>query len=145
METETASGTVFTCTRCGDSYAGHLHSYEETVVPPSCILQGYTIYTCSCGDAYMGNQIPALGHDGVEIHRTQAVITYLCNRCEATYQEPIPVDPNPPSEEYGLRRSSVSVIAEHYKYVYASGALLRATITTTDTRITPPQKPVFRI
>ena len=43
-----------------------------------------------------------------------------------------PIVPEPPIEEYGLRRSRVSVVTEHHEYVYASGTLLRETITTTD-------------
>jgi len=131
VESETETGSVFTCSRCGDSYTGHQHTYTGSVVAPTCIMRGYTVYTCSCGDTYMGNYVPALGHDGVEVGRTQTMITYLCNRCGATYQEPIVVDPNPPVE-MSLRRSTVSVETEHHEYVYASGKLLREVITTTD-------------
>ena len=131
VESETETGSVFTCSRCGDSYTGHQHTYTGSVVAPTCTMRGYTVYTCSCGDTYMGNYVPALGHDGVEIGRTDTMITYLCNRCGATYQQPIIVDPNPPVE-MRLRRSTVSVTTEYHEYIYASGQLLQETITTTD-------------
>lgn len=41
----------------------HEHSYEAVVTDPTCTEDGYTTYTCSCGDSYMGDEIDALGHD----------------------------------------------------------------------------------
>ena len=57
---------------------------------------------------------------------------YACTRCGHSYTVVAPIVPEPPIEEYGLRRSRVSVVTEHHEYVYASGTLLRETITTTD-------------
>ena len=37
------------------------HSYEETVTEPTCENDGYTTYTCACGDTYT-ETIPATGH-----------------------------------------------------------------------------------
>ena len=47
-----------TCSRCDYSTYVELpalgHSYEETVVAPTCIDKGYTYYTCAtCGDTYI--------------------------------------------------------------------------------------------
>ena len=43
----------------------HIHSYTTQVVAPTCTEQGYTIYTCSCGDTYNDNYVNALGHTEV--------------------------------------------------------------------------------
>ena len=40
------------------------HAYEAEKTKPTCTEQGYTTYTCRiCGDSYVGNYVPALGHD----------------------------------------------------------------------------------
>lgn len=39
-----------------------IHSYDLVVTAPSCTEQGYTTYTCSCGDTYVSDVIPATGH-----------------------------------------------------------------------------------
>ena len=131
-----ASGNVYTCTRCGDSYTGHEHSYTETTTEPTCTEAGYTVYTCSCGDSYQVD-LPALGHDYVMINQdVSGKRTYRCTRCGATYTDSgvginPPIDPDPPVE-YSLRNSNVAVTTEHHEYIYASGKLLREIVTTTD-------------
>ena len=124
------SGNVYTCSRCGDSYTGHEHSYTEETTQPTCTTAGYTVYTCSCGDSYTVD-IPALGHNYVLVNQTGNVATYECSRCGHRYTAVIPIDPNPPVE-YGLRNGNVTVTTEHHEYIYASGQLLREVITTTD-------------
>lgn len=42
--------------------AKHDHTYSAVTVEPTCILPGGTQYTCSCGESYMDDVIPALGH-----------------------------------------------------------------------------------
>jgi len=124
------SGNVYTCSRCGDSYTGHEHSYTESTTEPTCLTAGYTVYTCSCGDSYTV-EIPALGHNYVLVNQSGNVATYECSRCGHRYTAVIPIDPNPPVE-YGLRNGNVTVTTERHDYVYASGKLLREVITTTD-------------
>ena len=45
----------------------HIHSYDvlETV-PPTCTAEGYTTYTCACGDGYVLNDTPPLYHDYID-------------------------------------------------------------------------------
>ena len=117
--------------RCGDSYSGHQHTYTETVTEPTCEQDGYTTYTCSCGYSYTDNVVPALGHDYVLAGQDETIWTYACTRCGLSYTVVAPIVPEPPVE-YGLRNSNVTVTTEHHDYVYASGTLLRETITTTD-------------
>ena len=49
-----------------DHYAVYLlaaeHSYESVVTVPTCTEQGYTTYTCACGESYVGGYVDALGH-----------------------------------------------------------------------------------
>lgn len=50
------------CTRCGKNDKC-VHTYLESVVPPSCHDFGYTLYTCTqCGDTYMDNYTKQLTH-----------------------------------------------------------------------------------
>lgn len=38
------------------------HDYISVVTPPTCTEQGYTTYTCECGDTYISDNVDALGH-----------------------------------------------------------------------------------
>ena len=40
----------------------HEHSYTSVVTPPTCTADGYTTYTCACGDSYIDNTVTATGH-----------------------------------------------------------------------------------
>lgn len=53
---------VFNCKDISVSLNNHQHSYTAVVTEPTCTEKGYTTYTCSCGDTYNDNEIPALGH-----------------------------------------------------------------------------------
>ncbi len=78
--TVTDDGTDATCTEngytagvfCNDcqSYiSGHEqikapgHTYNEVVTPPTATEQGYTTFTCHCGDTYVGNYTDPTGED----------------------------------------------------------------------------------
>ena len=73
---------------------GHLHFYEAVVTPPTCTEEGYTTYTCDCGDTYTGVSVKATGHKyASEItipatHMTEGEKTFTCN-CGETYTESI--------------------------------------------------------
>ena len=43
----------------------HTHSYTAAVTEPTCTEAGYTTYTCSCGDSYVEDEVPALGHEEI--------------------------------------------------------------------------------
>ena len=38
------------------------HSYEKDVTAPTCTEQGYTTYTCHCGDSFVADYVDAAGH-----------------------------------------------------------------------------------
>ena len=45
----------------------HIHSYIDTVVPPTCAEQGYTLHSCACGYEYKDNYKPKLPHTYEEV------------------------------------------------------------------------------
>ena len=70
----------------------HVHSYSETVVQPSCTEGGYTVYSCTCGDSYTGNETGALGHNETQtvVEPTadaQGYTLYTCQRCGISYKD----------------------------------------------------------
>lgn len=40
----------------------HVHAHDAVVVAPTCTEAGYTKHTCSCGDTYNTDEVPATGH-----------------------------------------------------------------------------------
>ena len=67
--TETETGEKHRdCSSCGITevatipLVGHEHKYSSVVTNPTCTSEGYTTYTCSCGDTYIGNYKDFLDH-----------------------------------------------------------------------------------
>lgn len=62
---------VIKCTECGEEMSrthktipAPGHKYVDTVVDPTCTVQGYTLHKCSvCGDEYKDTYKDALGHE----------------------------------------------------------------------------------
>ncbi len=56
------------CSVCGvitveqEVIPAHGHTYDSTVTLATCTTEGYTTYTCHCGDTYTDNKVAALGH-----------------------------------------------------------------------------------
>ena len=74
----------------------HTHTYKNAITAPTCTEQGYTTYTCACGDSYTDAYVAALGHsydNGVittEPTCTEVgVKTFTCAACADTYTEEI--------------------------------------------------------
>ena len=65
------------CKVCGANDSSHVHSYASVVTTPSCENQGYTTFTCACGDSYVDNYVDALGH-------TEVIDTAVPALCAAT-------------------------------------------------------------
>lgn len=73
------------------------HTYEAVITAPTCEYQGYTSYTCSCGDYYISNYVSRLEHnysDAVVTAPTcteKGYTTHICvcgRRYVDTYTEP---------------------------------------------------------
>lgn len=39
-----------------------IHNYETEITPPTCTEDGFTTYTCACGDTYVGDYVDETGH-----------------------------------------------------------------------------------
>ena len=85
------------CDRCGevliaqDVIPALGHSYEAVVTAPTCTEDGYTTYTCACGESYVADETEALGHsyekDVVEpTCVATGSVTYTC-ACGDSYVE----------------------------------------------------------
>ena len=74
------------------SYTPHVHSYSKTVKNPTCTEQGYTTYTCTCGDSYNDDYSDTIAHDYTSsvISPTcteQGYTVYSCANCSTTYKD----------------------------------------------------------
>lgn len=49
------------CVHCG-VLEDHKHDFKQTVTAPTCISEGFTTYTCACGESYKKNYVSALEH-----------------------------------------------------------------------------------
>lgn len=70
----------------------HEHSYTISIVEPTCEDGGYTLHTCECGDSYVTDETPALGH-AYEAARAEPSclegggFRYACSVCGKSYLE----------------------------------------------------------
>ena len=62
VQIEAADGSINASRYVTVAATAHEHIYEAVVTAPSCTAGGYTTYTCSCGDSYVGDETEALGH-----------------------------------------------------------------------------------
>jgi len=103
--TEGSYDNVVYCTVCGEEISRETvtvaklnHNYKAETTAPTCETQGYTTYTCDCGDSYKAEYVNALGHNYVGV-QTKAptctevgIMTYTCqNDASHTYTEEIPM------------------------------------------------------
>ncbi len=67
------------CTVCGEVLVAAKHTYEAVVTAPTCTEQGYTTYTCACGDTYVDNYVDAKGHTaGADATCTENQVCTVC-------------------------------------------------------------------
>lgn len=87
-----------TCDACGEKEEAvipkleHQHAYTAKIIAPTCTEQGYTEYTCACGDSYKEDYTDALGHSYVKTVveatcTTEGYTTYTCSACSASYTD----------------------------------------------------------
>ncbi len=75
----------------------HIHQYSKSVTKPGCTTEGFTTYTCSCGDTYPADFVPAAGHSWGSWETTKeptvsttGVKVRKCRNCSASQEEVIP-------------------------------------------------------
>ncbi len=70
----------------------HVHSYNATVIAPTCTEDGYTLYECECGNSsYKDSFVDRLGHsftdyipNGDATEEADGTKTAKCDNCDAT-------------------------------------------------------------
>ena len=67
----------------------HTHGYTAVVTEATCTADGYTTYTCECGDSYVADTVAA-GHSWGEWSEAEGLRTRVCAACGETEQETIP-------------------------------------------------------
>ena len=70
------------------SESPHMHSYQSTVIAPTCTTKGYTEHRCSCGDSYKDSYSNALAHSFTEqvvaaTCTSGGYVLRTCSRCGA--------------------------------------------------------------
>ena len=77
-----------------NSTGPHTHDYESAITPPTCTEQGYTTYTCECGDTYIDDYVNALGHTEETISAIAPTCTVSgltagvkCSVCDEVFTE----------------------------------------------------------
>ena len=117
------------CIYCKVSEA-HTHDYEEVVTDPTCTVNGYTTYTCACGDSYTDDEVVAPGHTEVvdEAVSATCVATGLtegkhCSVCNTVIvaQEEVPATGehtyvNGSCSVCGEEEPSSELVAKEYSY-----------------------------
>lgn len=63
-----SSGNEYrTCSLCGEVETQTIpmkaHTYTSKTTDPTCTKDGYTTYTCQCGDSYVADEVAAIGHN----------------------------------------------------------------------------------
>ena len=56
----------------------HVHDYTAVVTPATCTEQGYTTYTCKCGESYVADYVPASHTPGPVATCQSAQICVVC-------------------------------------------------------------------
>ena len=103
QSTCTSEGTAIkTCTKCNATVTETIpktsHKYANTVVAPTCTVDGYTLHKCSvCGTSYKDKTTKATGHSyGNSVVTKQPTCTSegtainTCTKCNATVTEKLP-------------------------------------------------------
>ena len=101
----------------------HVHSYTATTTAPTCTENGYTTYTCVCGDSYVADEVDALGHNyGAPIfmwngYNCSAVIACSCGDTqpvECTVTSAVTTEATTSSE--GVRTYTATVVINGQTY-----------------------------
>ena len=87
--------TIFALILCGCNF--HVHTFTQTVIPPTCENKGYTEFKCACGVIAKNDFVVPLGHDFTDwnvLKEATEEATGLqerkCQICEIIEQESLP-------------------------------------------------------
>ena len=61
----------------------HAHKWDKVTEEPTCTEQGYTTYTCDCGESYVGDYVDAVGH------AYENGVCTVCGAADPNYSEPV--------------------------------------------------------
>lgn len=98
---QTTGTQQHSCESCGYAQTQTIplgdHTYTESVVPPTCSAEGYTIHTCAaCGDSYQDQPVPVIDHQAETWwHSDDSVHWQQCRFCgsEMNRADHVPGDP----------------------------------------------------
>ena len=112
----------------------HVHQYSQQVVEPTCTQDGYTVYTCDCGDMYQ-EPIKALEHnykpevvaptctkDGYTVYNCDCGDTYQAEQVKAlghSYTSQV-VAPSAGAQGYTLHKCSRCAVSYKDNYVWGA-------------------------
>ncbi len=75
---------------------GHLHDFAAVVTKPTCTREGYTTYSCKCGESYVDDETALLPHtwnNGTvtkePTEQEEGIRRHTCTACGETKDEPI--------------------------------------------------------
>ena len=95
---EDSDSAYYYLSKIGEFLLPHAHSYSSSVVSPTHVDKGYTLYTCECGNTYKDNYVNALGHDYTVVTQPSTCTvkgssTYTCS-CGHSYTEELALLPH---------------------------------------------------
>ena len=83
----------------------HTHKYTTVVTAPTCTEDGFTTYTCECGDTYKADETKATGHnfgDWEVVKKAEVGVEgkeqRKCKLCDSTEERVIPALTNPDAD-----------------------------------------------
>ena len=105
----------------------HTHSYECVVTAPTCTEQGYTTYSCECGDSYVDDYVDTIGH---------SYANGTCTSCGHTTGPIITQQPESSQQEIG-KKFAITVKAEGagltYQWYYKDAGMKEFKVSSNKT------------
>ena len=116
----------------------HIHTYEKTVVAPTCTKKGYTLNKCSCGESYKNSYKNKVDHsfgDWVVTIKAsyfgEGKESRYCTFCGKEESKVLPIIPHYTCEERGIDVYEVQRLALEYVNTL-EGATADPTLIGTD-------------